>query len=309
MPGPTPRRAPDPSIHERLLDLAEEASFYLRRHREPSVRVAAALLLVSSLAACSPSAPAEPEIAPLAREVRDGLPIAPGRYPVDPTSLARDEQGVYSLAWRDANAGTGGPWNPARASLVRLAEGLEDVLEIPTEGDPILYLRTETPIALPPTDESDAQAAAGPTPTPESSASTTSSSTTSSSTTSSSTGSRTGGIFWYPFPVVGGTTGAAAPSAGDVPATTPAYRNPPAYSGQAGQGAVRGANSSLVAPSASARTWTASSRRSGQSGGTGTGSAVSGRSGALDGPAGGAARPSSSGFSGGTGGSSGSSGG
>ena len=46
MTEPRPTEAIDPRVRERLLDLAEEASFYLRRHREPSVRVAAALLLV-----------------------------------------------------------------------------------------------------------------------------------------------------------------------------------------------------------------------------------------------------------------------
>src|SRR3954467_8114441 len=80
----------------RLLDLAEDASLYLRRSADPSVRVAAALLLAASLAACAPgswpyapaSAPvAAPAVPPLAQEIREGLPTAPGIYPVSPSSL------------------------------------------------------------------------------------------------------------------------------------------------------------------------------------------------------------------------------
>ena len=70
-------QAADPHAPARLqlLDLAEDASLYLRRHAEPSVRVAAALLLASSLAACSSSPSAStastlaPAVAPLAQEV------------------------------------------------------------------------------------------------------------------------------------------------------------------------------------------------------------------------------------------------
>ena len=287
-------------VHERLLDLAEEASYYLRRHREPSVRVAAALLLASSLAACSPSAPTapdEPEVAPLAQEVKEGLPSTPGRYSVDPTSLARDEQGVYSLAWRDAASGAQGAWAPARASLMQLAEGPDDALDVPASGDPVLYLRPDTAITLPGTAEETTDAAseptpgaaAGPTPTPGGST----------RTSSSYYGTHRSGVAWYPFPVGGNTTVVTAGNT--IPSTTPAYRNPPAYTGDVGQGVVRGASSSSVAPSTTARTW---SSRSGQAGGTGSGSAVSGRSGTLDGPASGAARPSSAGFSGGRSGAS-----
>lgn len=298
---PTPHEAGG-RIHERLLDLAEEASFYLRRHREPSVRVAAALLLASSLAACSPSPPAAPveiDVPPLTEEVKEGLPSTPGRYSVDPTSLARDEQGVYSLAWRDPAGGAQGDWTPARASLMQLAEGPDDVLDVPASGDSVLYLRPDTAITLPGTAEQmdaasteptpDAAAGLTPTPTPGGS----------SRSSSSYSGTHRSGIAWYPFPVGGNTT--VVTTGSTIPSTTPAYRDPPAYTGDAGQGVVRGASSSSVAPSTTARTW---SSRSGQVGGSGSGTAASGRSGALDGPASGAARPSSAGFSGGRSGAS-----
>src|SRR6185503_3719161 len=118
-------------------------------------------------------------------------------------------------------------------------------------------------------------------------------------------------IAWYPF-FTGGGTSTASTSPGSsttdtVAPTTPAYRNPPAA--EPGQGTVRGASSSLSAPTASARTWTSPSRAAatGQAGGPGRGTAASSRSGSLSGPASGAARPGSSGFSGGKSGSAGSS--
>jgi len=288
MTEPRPTEAIDPRVRERLLDLAEEASFYLRRHREPSVRIAAALLLASSLAGCSRPPASAPPIAPLAQEVRDGLPTAPGRYPVDPSTLTRDQQGVYSMGWRTA-AGPANNWTPARSSLMQVAQGTDDVLDVPASGDPTLYLRPNTPISLIDPDARNA-AGVGSTPTPGRSG----------STTSSSTGR--GSVAWYPFPL--STASSSAPTGSDVPATTPAYRNPPAPTqADIAQGSVRGSSSSLNAPSTGARTWSTTGRgTSGQDGGSGTGSAVAGRSGAADGIASGAARPSSSGFSGGGGG-------
>jgi hypothetical protein len=188
---------------------------------------------------------------------------------------------------------------------VQLAEGPDDVLDVPTSGDPVFYLRPDTAITLPGTGDESADAGsdetggvaseptpgaeAGPTPTPGGS----------SRASSSYYGTHRSGVAWYPFPVGGNTT--VVTTGSTIPSTTPAYRNPPAYTGDVGQGVVRGASSSAVAPTTTARTW---SSRSGQVGGTGSGSAVSGRSGTLDGPASGAARPSSSGFSGGRSGAS-----
>lgn len=297
-PGPTgtdPANAdPHAQARLRLLDLAEDASLYLRRSAEPSVRVAAALLLAASLAACSAPMTSSvanvgpPAVAPLGQEVREGLPAAPGIYPVAPNGLTRDAQGVYGFSWRNAD----GPatWNQGRASLMRLAQGTADTLELPASGDPILRLRPETAIALPDDDD------VSPTPTPRTG--------TSSSSTSSGTSSGGRSIAWYPF-TPGSTTvvtaGGPAGGAGTVAPTTPAYRNPPAA--EPGQGSVRGASSSLAAPTASSRTWTSPARAAatGQAGGPGRGTAVSSRSGASDGGgiASGAARPSSSGFSGG----------
>lgn len=284
--------------HQRLLDLAEDASLYLRRHGEPSVRVAAALLIAASLAACAPSAPsvseeAAPAVPPLTEEVRQGLPTAAGTYPLASNSVTRDAQGVYGFTWRDPT----GPatWHQAQASLLRLAQGTDDALEVPPSGDPILRLKPDTPITLP----DDDGATPGPTPTPGGS-----SSSTTRSSTSGTSGSRS--ILWYPFP--SSTTQASTTTAGQagdsVAATTPAYRNPPAA--EPGQGSVRGSSASMTAPSTSARTWTSPSRAAatGQAGGPGRGTAVSSRSGSLSGPASGAARPSSSGFSGGKSGAS-----
>jgi hypothetical protein len=280
----------------KLLDLAEDASLYLRRSTEPSVRIAAALLLAASLAACSapPSSSTTadaPAVPPLTQEIKQGLPTAPGTYPVSPNSLTRDAQGVYGFNWRNSTGAA--TWTQGRTSLMKLAQGTEDTLEVPASGDPTLRLKPDTPIALP-----DDDGAVGPTPTPRTSTSSTSS--------SSSSGNRS--IAWYPFPTGGGAastgTGSAGTAADTVPATTPAYRNPPAAT--PGQGSVRGASSSLSAPTASTRTWTSPSRAAatGQAGGPGRGSAATSRSGAASGPASGQARPGSSWFSGGKSGSS-----
>jgi hypothetical protein len=290
----------------RLLDLAEDASLYLRRSAEPSVRVTAALLLAASLAACSSRSSSGagpnidvPAIPPLSQEIRDGLPVAPGTYPVSPGSVTRDAQGVYGMSWRNPSGAA--TWSQGRSSLMKLAQGNDDTLEIPQSGDPILRLKPDTPIALP----DDANPIGSLTPTPRTS--------TSSSTSSSGTSSGNRSIAWYPFLAGGGTTTSTGTgstgtgSSGSVAATTPAYRNPPAA--EAGQGSVRGSSSSLAAPTSSARTWTSPSRAAatGQSGGPGPGTAASSRAGTLSGPASGAARPSAAGFSGGRSGSSSSS--
>jgi hypothetical protein len=230
-----------------------------------------------------------PAVPPLAQEIKQGLPTTPGTYPVSSTSLTRDAQGVYGFSWRNPTGAA--TWNQGRASLMKLAQGTEDTLEVPASGDPTLRLKSDTPIALP----DDDTPLTGPTPR----------TTTSSTSSSSSSGNRS--IAWYPFPFVGGGTTAApsAPGSTDTVApTTPAYRNPPAA--EPGQGSVRGASSSLAAPTSSARTWTSPSRAAatGQAGGPGGGTAATSRSGVASSSSQGASRPGSSGFSGGKSGSS-----
>ena len=292
------RLDPHAQTRLRLLDLAEDASLYLRRSAEPSVRVAAALLLAASLAACSSSSSSStadasvsaPAVPPLAQEVKEGLPTSPGTYPVSPNSLSRDAQGTYGFTWRNPTGAA--TWNQGRASLMKLAQGTEDTLEVPQSGDPTLRLKPDTPITLP----DDDAPVGGPTPTPG----------TSNASTSSS--SRNRSIAWFPFSTGGGTsTASTSPGSGStdtVAATTPAYRNPPAA--EPGQGSVRGASSSLAAPTSSARTWTSPSRAAatGQAGGPGGGTAATSRSGAGSSTAQGASRPGSGLFSGGKSGSS-----
>lgn len=300
MKRPPPTADPHAQTRLRLLDLAEDASLYLRRSAEPSVRVAAALLLAASLAACSSSSSTSasstsadaPAVPPLTQEVKEGLPPSPGTYTVSPNSLSRDAQGVYGFSWRNPTGAA--TWNQGRASLMKLAQGTEDTLEVPQDGDPTLRLKPDTPITLP----DDDGPAGGPTPTPR----------TSNASTSGSSSSGNRSIAWYPF-FTGGGTSTASTSPGSsttdsVAPTTPAYRNPPAA--EPGQGSVRGASSSLSAPTSSARTWTSPSRAAatGQAGGPGSGTAASSRSGASTTTAQGASRPGSSSFSGGKSGSS-----
>lgn len=253
---PEPSQAPnanDPATQmlERLLDLAHDASSYLRHHHQAAVRTAAALLLAASLAACSPSSPnaLEDEIAPLTEEVRSGLPAGPGRYPIQPQSIRRDSQGIYYFGWQEPGGAT---WNQASVSLAQLVQDQTDELEIPASGDPILHLREDTPIAL--------ADSAGDLATP-----------TAGTPTTQSTGSSGGGfafIPWFPFY---GSTGASSPS----------YRNPPATSSDSS--AVRGSTASASPPTAAARTSGLPHAVSGQARGTGSGTAASGKSGATSG--------------------------
>lgn len=148
---PTDDRRREAMLREALLDLAYDVSSYLRHHTRATVRVSAALLLAASLAACGPSA-AIPNatngtVQPLAQEVRLGLPTQPGRYPIVPGSLGRDAQGVYSFAWRRP----GDPasvQNNASASLIQLAQGAASELDVPTQGNPTLYLPADASIPL-----------------------------------------------------------------------------------------------------------------------------------------------------------------
>jgi hypothetical protein len=154
LPVPTSSAQAGLSSRERvlrdLLDLAYDVSARLRHHRDRVVRVSAALLLAASLAACSgapaqsPPQPVVTQTAPLAREVRTGLPTSPGRYTMVKDSLFRDSQGVYQFGWiaQDGASGT------ARISSLKLAQAEKEELEVPESGDPTLSIAKETPIRI-----------------------------------------------------------------------------------------------------------------------------------------------------------------
>lgn len=139
-----------------LLDLAYDVSSYLRHHAKPGVRIAAAVLLAGSLAACSGSSPGPPgsssTIQPLTQEVRRGLPTAPGQYLLVDGTLGRDARGVYYFAWRRA-VDPVSVQNDAAVSRLRLGQASSDYLEIPSVGDPILYLTPDVSIPFVQPDE------------------------------------------------------------------------------------------------------------------------------------------------------------
>lgn len=264
---PSPRRTAD--IRERLLDLAYDATSYLRRHAKPAVRVSAALLLAASLAACdgaSETAELDDSVLvtePLSEEVRNGLPTAPGRYQLVPGSIARDSRGVYHFNW--LAPGQTGEGAPASASLVKLSQAAdENYLEIPAQGDPTLHLRSNTEIALASADQLRSN------PYPYYSA-------------------VPAFVYWRPF-FVGGGFG-------------PAYYDPPMRTVPA-SGTVDGARSSTVPPPPAERTVGISRAVSGRAGGTGSGGAASMKSGADTGGKSSTTAPRSSGFSAGSGSSS-----
>lgn len=256
------------SFLRELLDLAQDASSYLRHHPDRAVRVSAALLVAASLAACTEEAPeAAPEaevltvpVEPLAQETRRGLPTQPGRYPLVRESLMRDAQGVYHFAWRDPGA-AGSPPRYASTSLARLAQAEADELEIPVQGDPILHLRGEEPIPLV---TSTSQLVA---PTPQS-------------------GQTTSLVrsYWYPFYVGGGSY------------REPAYYDPPRTVPSTGE--VRGGQRSIAPQPIAQRA--VGLPGAGRAGGTGAGTPASLKSGAgVSSAGGGASAAKSSSFSGG----------
>jgi hypothetical protein len=136
-------------LREALLDLAQDVRSYLRQNAKRAVRVSAALLIAASLAACGPSAPNQigTSVQPLAQEIRQGLPTQPGRYAIVPNTLGRDAQGVYHFAWRRPGDPAGAS-TLASASLLRLAQSATTELEIPAQGDPILYLPSDAAVPL-----------------------------------------------------------------------------------------------------------------------------------------------------------------
>jgi hypothetical protein len=259
---------------ERLLDLAYDVSSRLRHHVQPAVRVSAALLIAASLAACQGDAtdgidPVDqvPSVQPLQQEVAQGLPTQAGRYPIVERSLQRDEQGVYHFGWREPGQ-TEGPGTSASASRVRLNQGSTEMLEIPTEGDPILHLRQNSEILL-------ASAAGG---------------IAAQGTPTSGSGGRTGGgstfMYWRPLYTYGGGG--------------PAYYDPP-RSVPSGAPVVDAATRSTSPAPAASRTFGVVHSVAGRAGGTGGGFAASARAGADTGSGGksGVSSPGSSGFSGG----------
>jgi hypothetical protein len=274
-PAPLGRTSRARELRQALLDLAQGASSYLRYHPDRAVRVAAALLVAASLTACdAEEAPEEEvvlqessaaEVAPLAGEIRTGLPTRPGRYALERESLVRDAQGAYHFAWMEPGAPSGAR-QFASSSLMKLAPSDRDELEVPAQGDPILHLKGDTPIPL----VAATSQLVGPTPTPGPSGST------------SRTYYRS---YWYPFS--GGVT--SGPSYYDPPRTIPA------------SGRVDGGVSSPAPRPPAERTVGLPHAVSGRAGGTGTGTAASFKSGAgVSSPVGaGVSSVKSSGFSGG----------
>lgn len=149
----TPQQG-DPQVQRRLWDLAQDASRYLRRHASPAVRVATALLLAASLAACNASASdttvvQSETVAPLAEEVASGLPRGPGSYAVEPGSVFRDQRGVYQFEWFDAGVQPGtGTGHVAHVSRLRLQRDERLELETLVGEDPVLHLTEGEPVGL-----------------------------------------------------------------------------------------------------------------------------------------------------------------
>ena len=272
---------PENETRQRLLDLAYDVSARLRGHSRAAVRVSAALLLAASLAACDgdpepeflPDTP--PAVQPLQQEVARGLPTSPGRYPLVENSLQRDEQGVYSFAYRP-DGGDQGAGSDASASRVRLARADSEVLEIPRDGDPILWLRPNSEVKL-------VSASMTPDGTPEPTPGT------GSGSGRSGSSSHTSYTYWRPLYSTSSVSG-------------PGYYDPPraVASGAAVVDQAR-ASTSISAPSE--RTFGVVHAVSGRAGGTGGGTAASSRAGAAvaagGAAAGGVAAAKASGFSGG----------
>ena len=190
--GPAP--ASSAEIRQRLLDLAYDVSSYLRRSARPAIRVSAALLVAASLAACSgdpsPEATDVPPAAPLAQEVRTGVPTQPGRYAVSPTSIARDARGVYHFEWIEPDTNVA---HEAAISRVKLAEATATYLDVPDDGDPTLSIPRDSQIALLGANDSY--------------------------TRHYDTGFHP--IFWYPFFIGGGGSSYYGPSYYDPPRVVP----------------------------------------------------------------------------------------
>jgi hypothetical protein len=154
-----PRPAVQREVLRRQAGLAERVASFLRdQPTRNRVGLAAGALLIAAaggavaLNAMAPDEPVETlELAaaqPLTQEVREGLPTVPGRYTLFSDSVQRDQRGIYHFDWQDTTTAPA-TRRQASASLMRLAGGDEDLVEVPAEGgDPILHLRSDTPIAV-----------------------------------------------------------------------------------------------------------------------------------------------------------------
>lgn len=256
----------------RLLDLAYDASSYLRRSPSPGIRASAALLLAASLAACSggggdglvagggKSGSQTTTVQALTREVRTGLPGKPGRYLVPADSIGRDQQGVYFFSWREQSEPPD-TRHAASVSLLRLLQAEENALEMPDQGDPVLQLRKDTPIQLVEATQPKGQG-----------------------TTSVYQGSM---MPWFPFLLMSTLN------------PRPVYYNPPPQ--VAAGGRIEGSRPSTTPPSPAERTIGVQHAVSGKAGGTGAGTAVTGRVGSTTSSGSAVSAPKSGGFSSGSG--------
>ena len=254
-----------------LLMLAQSASRYLRRSASPAVRLAAALLLAASLAACNASA-SDPtmvqsrQVAPLAQEVSVGLPHGPGSYEVVPGSIFRDQQGVYQFEWLDqGQAAAGG--QVARASRLRLVRDPRLYLEIAPGSDPVLHLPETERVGL--TQQGQTAALqAGPSYYPPVYS------------------------WWSPFYGYG-SAWYPRPAYYDPPRTVVVDQSPSTGSGSASAPSVTGGSISETAKPPAMRVTGVQSAVSGRAGGTGAGNAVTSRN-ASSGAAGSASSSGSS---------------
>ncbi len=249
-------------MRRELWELAQEASGYLRRHASPAVRLATALLLAASLAACNASTSdtttmQTPAVAPLQQEVSSGLPRGPGTYPVVPGSVFRDQRGVYQMEWLEPEAGAaeGGSASGQVAYVSRLRLVRDDrlVLEVSPGEDPVLHLPEGENVGL----IQEAQVSA-PRPGPSYYPPVYS--------------------FWSPF-TMGLLLGGSRPAYYDPPQTI-VVPGAPGAAGAVGGGAiprVEGGTVSETARPPAQRVTGVRTAVSGRAGGTGAGSAVTGR--------------------------------
>jgi hypothetical protein len=243
------------AVRRRLLELAQDVRSTLRLSPNPAMRMAAALLLAGSMAACIEMDPPEAltdapleqvvEVQPLAQEVRSGLPLEPGTYPLKGDQVRRDPQGVYYFAWRGKDD-PADRWRDASASLVRLKSDSSVALEVPASGDPVLHLKSDTPVML-------SSVGGGPvaTPTPGG---------------ASHASYMYYGRPWYPL---------------YHPISVPSYYDPP-RTVAASTTEVRESRPS-TAPKAAAERTASVPAASGRAGGTGAGTAVSSKAGVSNG--------------------------
>ena len=275
-----------------LADLADDVATRFRARRQSrqppdsDVRITrrAALLAIASAAAATAAAACAPALptsatstSPLGQEVNLGMPAAPGRYDVDQQSIARDDQGVYSFAWRPFSGTTStGNWTYASSSDLRLYPAGQALLEVVSGQAPVLYLPRNSSISL-------------------------------LGTQGGSYGSYNSTYGWSNYPYYAsrspGRIGTWRPFTGTSAPTRPVYYSPPRTISPGG--VSDGGSVSDHAPSFGSRTFGLTRAVSGRLGGTGAGNAVTAKSGAHVSTA--SSEPASHGFSVGHGSSSGAS--